>query len=48
MLKDINDCSLPFGGKFIVLGRDFRQVLPVVPRGKKEDIIKANLIFSDL
>ncbi|XP_022891743.1 uncharacterized protein LOC111406581 [Olea europaea var. sylvestris] len=40
MLRDINDCDLPFGGKVIVLGGDFRQILPVVPRGKKEDIMK--------
>ena len=31
MLQDINDCNLPFGGKVIIFGRDFRQVLPVVP-----------------
>ncbi|XP_022893201.1 uncharacterized protein LOC111407769 [Olea europaea var. sylvestris] len=48
MLKDINDCNLPFGGKAMVLRGDFRQVLLIVPRGKKEDIIKASLIFSDL
>ncbi|XP_022860945.1 ATP-dependent DNA helicase PIF1-like [Olea europaea var. sylvestris] len=48
MLRDVTDCDLPFGGKVIILGGDFRQVLPVVPRGKKEDIMKANLVFSDI
>ncbi|XP_022872009.1 ATP-dependent DNA helicase PIF4-like [Olea europaea var. sylvestris] len=48
MLRDVADCDLPFGGKVIILGGDFRQVLPIVPRGKKEDIMKASLVFSDL
>ncbi|XP_022855741.1 uncharacterized protein LOC111376961 [Olea europaea var. sylvestris] len=48
MLKYIIDCSLPFGGKVVVLGGDFRQVLPVISRGEKEDIIRASLVFSDL
>ncbi|XP_022852762.1 ATP-dependent DNA helicase PIF2-like [Olea europaea var. sylvestris] len=34
MLRDITDCNMPFGGKVMVLGGDFRQVLSVVPRGK--------------
>ncbi|XP_022855399.1 ATP-dependent DNA helicase PIF1-like [Olea europaea var. sylvestris] len=48
MFRDVTDCDLPFGGKVIILGEDFRQVLPVVPRGKKEDIMKTSLVFSDL
>ncbi|XP_022873152.1 ATP-dependent DNA helicase PIF1-like [Olea europaea var. sylvestris] len=48
MLRDITDSNLPFGGKVIVFGGDFRQVLPVVPRGKKDDVMKASLVFSDL
>lgn len=35
MLKDITDCNLPFEGKVVVFGGDFRQVLPVVRRGKR-------------
>ncbi|KAG2690570.1 hypothetical protein I3760_09G193200 [Carya illinoinensis] len=31
MLKDINDSELSFGGKVIVFGGDFRQILPVIP-----------------
>ena len=44
-LKDIlsiNDLSLtnaPFGGKTILLGGDFRQILPVVPKEKRQDIV---------
>ncbi|XP_022872324.1 uncharacterized protein LOC111391357 [Olea europaea var. sylvestris] len=48
MLRDITNCNLLFGGKVIVLGGDFRQVLPVVPKGKKEDIMKAILVYSYL
>ncbi|XP_022850601.1 uncharacterized protein LOC111372478 [Olea europaea var. sylvestris] len=48
MIKDITDYNLPFGGKVIVFGEDFRQVLPVVPKGKKEDVMKASSVFSDL
>ncbi|XP_072062222.1 uncharacterized protein [Arachis hypogaea] len=29
----------PFGGKFVVLGGDFRQILPVIPRGFREEIV---------
>ncbi|XP_022854161.1 ATP-dependent DNA helicase PIF1-like [Olea europaea var. sylvestris] len=48
MLRDITNCNFPFGGKVIVLKGDFRQILPVVPKGKEEDIIKASLVFSKL
>ncbi|KAL5575313.1 hypothetical protein UlMin_017012 [Ulmus minor] len=46
MLQDINDCNLSFGGKVVVFGGDFRQVLPVVPRGRKEEIINTSLVMS--
>ena len=32
LLRDITQVDRPFGGKFVFLGEDFRQVLPVVPR----------------
>lgn len=31
ILRDLMKCDLPFGGKCIVLGGDFRQILPVIP-----------------
>jgi len=37
-LKDLCENDLPFGGKLIILGGDFRQVLPVVPRAGEERI----------
>lgn len=38
----------PFGGKVVVFGGDFRQVLPVVPRGDQIDQINASLTRSAL
>ncbi|XP_071739529.1 uncharacterized protein [Rutidosis leptorrhynchoides] len=41
-----NSMETPFGGKVIVFGGDFRQVLPVVQRGKREDTVGASLNSS--
>ncbi|XP_055960513.1 uncharacterized protein LOC130015063 [Mercurialis annua] len=38
----------PFGGITVVLGGDFRQILPVIPKGGKNDIIKAAINSSYL
>uniref|UniRef100_A0A453CIS2 ATP-dependent DNA helicase n=1 Tax=Aegilops tauschii subsp. strangulata TaxID=200361 RepID=A0A453CIS2_AEGTS len=38
----------PFGGKTVVFGGDFRQVLPVVRRGSRGQIIDASLRSSHL
>ncbi|GBM29649.1 hypothetical protein AVEN_125296-1 [Araneus ventricosus] len=35
LVQDLTNCSLPFGGKIIFLGGDFRQVLPVVLKGSR-------------
>nr|XP_051201884.1 uncharacterized protein LOC127315434 [Lolium perenne] len=40
--------DLPFGGKTIVFGGDFRQVLPVVRKGSRAEIIDAALRSSYL
>ncbi|XP_028779075.1 uncharacterized protein LOC114735542 [Neltuma alba] len=47
-LKDIMRCDLPFGGKCIVMGGDFRQILPVMPKGFRTDIINAAINSSAL
>jgi len=39
---------LPFGGKPIVLGGDFRQILPVVRKGSRSSIINASITNSRL
>ncbi|KAK4519140.1 uncharacterized protein ATC70_009449 [Mucor velutinosus] len=38
----------PFGGKVVVLGGDFRQVLPVVKKGRRADAVAASLKASYL
>ncbi|KAI3737233.1 hypothetical protein L2E82_27230 [Cichorium intybus] len=51
-LKDIlssdnyNNSQIPFGGKVIVFGGDFRQILPVIPNGSRQDIVNASLSSS--
>ncbi|GFP95297.1 ATP-dependent DNA helicase pif1 [Phtheirospermum japonicum] len=40
--------ELPFAGKVIVLGGDFRQILPVVPKGSRENIVYASICSSRL
>lgn len=39
---------IPFGGKPVVLGGDFRQILPVVPKGSRLAVINASITNSDL
>ncbi|KAK4594131.1 hypothetical protein RGQ29_017994 [Quercus rubra] len=38
-----NSGETPFGGKTIVLGGDFRQILPVVSKGRREQIVEASI-----
>ncbi|KAG5582297.1 hypothetical protein H5410_052924 [Solanum commersonii] len=46
--KDATKSELPFSGKTIVLGGDFRQILPVIPKGSRQDIVHATLNSSYL
>ena len=48
LLQDIMGNDVPFGGKIIVLGGDFRQVLPVVPHGSRTATIANSIKFSPL
>ena len=48
-LRDIMGRSnLPFGGKAVVLGGDFKQVIPVVRKGSRAQIVDASLQRSYL
>ncbi|XP_052619576.1 uncharacterized protein LOC111881827 [Lactuca sativa] len=53
-LKDIlkfvdpTNSSIPFGGKVVVFGGDFRQILLVVPGGSRQNIVNASLSSSYL
>jgi hypothetical protein len=48
-LHDIMDrTNLPFGGDTMVFGGDFRQVLPVVQRVSRAQVVGASLWMSYL
>ena len=38
-LRDVMNNDLLFGGKIVILGGDFRQLLPVLPRGIRSEIV---------
>jgi len=48
LLRDLVQVAAPFGGKVVVLGGDFRQVLPVVRRGTRAAVVAASLPQSHL
>ena len=48
MLHDIRGIDQPFGGITAIIGGDFLQTLPVVPRGSKQDIVDATVQRSFL
>ncbi|XP_019149863.1 PREDICTED: uncharacterized protein LOC109146663 [Ipomoea nil] len=41
-------CEMTFGGKTVVLGGDFRQILPVIPKGTRQDIVGSSINSSYL
>lgn len=45
---DRDNLHRPFGGKVIVFGADLRQILPVVPKGTRQDIVFATVNSSYL
>ncbi|XP_014769812.1 ATP-dependent DNA helicase PIF7-like [Octopus bimaculoides] len=47
-LKDIRDCQAPMGGVTLLLSGDFRQTLPVIPKGTRENEVQAYLKSSTL
>ncbi|XP_024993308.1 uncharacterized protein LOC112527039 [Cynara cardunculus var. scolymus] len=47
-MQDIIGVALSFGGKIMVLGGDFRQVLPVMRRGTQAQIVDSSLRTSPL
>ncbi|XP_021754569.1 ATP-dependent DNA helicase PIF2-like isoform X1 [Chenopodium quinoa] len=46
LLQDICDSDVIFGGKVIVFGGDFRQVLPVVPNKTIREAVEASVVSS--
>ncbi|KAL7145651.1 hypothetical protein ABFS83_07G100400 [Erythranthe nasuta] len=47
-MKSILQVDKPFGGKVVVLGGDFRQILPVVLKASRQDIVHATINSSPL
>lgn len=45
---DLENAHKPFGGITVVFGGDFRQILPVIPKGSRADIVGASLNKSRL
>jgi hypothetical protein len=43
LVDDVRNSDIPFGGKPILLGRGFRQVLPMVKGAGRSEIIGASL-----
>lgn len=48
LLKDIMNTNTLFGGKVVVFGGYFRQTLPVVRSGEKEDFIRESILNSEI
>lgn len=46
LLRAVTNVNEPFGGKVIVFGGDFRQLLPVVPRGSRAEIVTDSVLGS--
>ncbi|XP_021750175.1 ATP-dependent DNA helicase PIF1-like [Chenopodium quinoa] len=46
LLQDICSNNKLFGGKLVVLGGDFRQVLPVVPLKNQKEIVQSSIVTS--
>jgi ATP-dependent DNA helicase PIF1 len=48
VVVDKNNSGKLFGGKVVVFGGDFRQILPVIPRGSRSDIVHSSIIVSHI
>ena len=46
--QDLRDNPKPFGGLTMIFGSDFQQILPVIPKGSRADIVEASLRTSYL
>ncbi|KAL6174793.1 hypothetical protein ACLB2K_051439 [Fragaria x ananassa] len=44
--QDIIDVELHFGGKIMIFGGDFRQVIPVIPKGTRSQLIETSIMKS--
>lgn len=47
-LRDFSNCDIPFGGKIMILGGDFRQLLPVKINATRFETVNLSIKFSIL
>ncbi|XP_074313808.1 ATP-dependent DNA helicase PIF1-like [Silene latifolia] len=47
-LRDVCSNNLLFGGKIVVFGGDFRQVLPVIPKSTLQEALNSSFVMSSL
>ena len=46
--QDLRNCPKRFGGLTMILGGDFQQILPVIPKGSWAEMVTASLQNSCL
>lgn len=46
LFQDISYNEKLFGGKVVVFGGDFRQILPVIPKASDESVCQLSISFS--
>ena len=47
-LRDLRDIDKPFGGVTLLMGGDFQQTLPIIPKRSREEILDATITRSYL
>ncbi|XP_057418425.1 uncharacterized protein LOC130712617 [Lotus japonicus] len=47
-LKNEDNVHKPFRGKVVIRGGDFRQIIPVITRGSKQEVVEATVNSSSL
>ncbi|XP_021754904.1 ATP-dependent DNA helicase PIF2-like [Chenopodium quinoa] len=48
LLRDLCNPEVPFGGKVVVFGGDFRQVLPILPRRTQKEAVGVSVVSSHI
>ena len=47
-LCDLQDNNKPFGGVTLLMGGDFQQTLPVIPKGSRQQVLDSTVTWSPL
>nr|XP_016479450.1 PREDICTED: uncharacterized protein LOC107800741 [Nicotiana tabacum] len=48
LLRDLTETTMLFDGKVVVFSGDFRQTLPIVRGGQREDFVRKSLLCSEI